>query len=162
MGNNYNGYSNSNYNKNQNSQYYGSQKPTVNNPVTLCSQQLKLPLSIEYANADVYLPTGKAYKFASELKDIPSSQMRKILDEVKGVLFTMQNANILTDEIKSKLFMIVPMTAYVYGRYKNYKNLYDFVRNHLNNETIKSFADIKAFDKLYTCIIAYHKTLSSK
>ena len=160
MGNNYNSYGN--YNKNQNSQYFSSQKPTMNNPVTLCSQQVKQPLSIEYASADVYLPAGKAYKFASELKGIPSSQMRKILDEVKSVLFAMQNVNELTNEVKSKLFMIVPMTAYVYGRYKNYKNLYDFVRTHLNNDTIKSFADIKVFDKLYTCIIAYHKTLSSK
>lgn len=161
MGNNYNNYDS--YNRNQNSQYSSKQKFAGDNLPTICSQPVKQPLSTEYANADVYLPTtGRAYKFAVELKDIPSSQMRKILDEVKSVLFAMQNANVLTNEIKSKLFMIVPMTAYICGRYRNYKNLYDFVKNHINNDVIKNFDDIKTFDKLYTCIIAYHKTLSSK
>ncbi len=149
---------NNNYNSSK-------QNNKENDMVTLCSEVINRPLSQQYANADVYLPnSGILWKIADELKRIPSSQMRKILDEVKGVVFSIADKSELTSEIKSRLFMIVPMTAYVYGRNKKsreYENLYNFIKNNINSTTIKTIADIKTFDKMYTCIIAYHKTLAN-
>lgn len=139
-----------NFQKNDESQY--------------CSQEIKKPLSKEYENANVFLPKKILWNIANDLKEIPSSQMRKVLDEIKNVSFSLNNEE-QSSESKTRLFMIVPMMAYLYGRNNkniSYKNLYNFIKNHINEVTIRTTEDIKMLDKIYTCIIAYHKSLSRK
>lgn len=143
-------YNNNNFQKNYESQY--------------CNREIKKTLSKEYEKADVFLPGKILWNIANDLKEIPSSQMRKVLDEIKNVSFSLNNEDQI-NESKTRLFMIVPMTAYLFGRNNkniSYKNLYNFIKNHINEVTIQAKEDIKMLDKIYTCIIAYHKSLSKK
>ncbi|MCR1960675.1 type III-A CRISPR-associated protein Csm2 [Thomasclavelia cocleata] len=117
-----------------------------------CTQQL----SKEYNNPEkLYLPNGKACCFAKQFKYISNHQLRKILDSVKLAVRQCDND---FESARKQMFIIVAMSAYNAGRDpKKLTILYNFLESVINENTIKTKADICAFDQLFTSIVAYHK-----
>ena len=122
-------------------------------------KKIYIPLSEYYKDKDrdIFLPNGESYNLANSFTSISSNQLRKILALVKQA-----KAAKSFEESKRIMFSIVPLTAYNSGRDKKLSNLYDFIRNHINEKTITSKNDIEMFDKLYTNVIAYQKVLGGK
>lgn len=152
MNNNYNKQKKYNPNNNRNKQ------STYNYPI------INQPLSKEYVDyKKLYLPDGHAYKYACDFKGISNSQLRKILNDVKIALYQIDDG---FEKAQSKMFVLVAMTAYNYGRNKkknkenSFEPLYVFIKNTINEKSITSVEDIKAFDQMFTSIVAYHKTMS--
>ena len=138
----------------------------------LSTKSIDEPLSVFYKDgAKIYLPkTGYAYQFAQEFgmknrrgrndsKEVSSSQIRKILNEIKACGASLKEENFY--EVRNRLFAIVPMTAYNAARNKILV-LYDFVYNHINEKTIQSAEDIKVLDSLFTSIVAYRTANEEK
>lgn len=107
---------------------------------------------------DLYLPGGKAEQYAWIFKSIKNHQMRKILDSVKEAKLYAQRDDF--ENAKKQMFIIVAMTAYNSGRDKALKKLYLFIKNTINEQSIKSKEDIFTFDEFFTSVVAYHKQYS--
>lgn len=119
-------------------------------------KKISVPLTSHYKDKEeIYLVGGIAYKKAEEFNSIPPHQLRKILQVCKESIAT-ENFN----EARIKLFSIVPMTAYNAGRFDKLRNLYEFIVENINENTIKTTEDIQLFNDLFTAIIAFHKSLS--
>lgn len=122
--------------------------------------QIKKPLSEEYKDeAQIFLENGIAYETAKFMGDIPPHQLRKILDTVKESVNMIKKDPTKFENARNMLYHVVPLTAYNTGRNPKIKPLYYFVKNHINENSIKSKEDIIVLDKLFTSIIAYHKFL---
>lgn len=161
-------YRDNNYNNKQHGQRNGKSssfngKDRKNDDIKTYPE-IKRCLSEEYSDPrELYLPGGKADLFAQDFKKISSSQLRKILDEIKKIKHSIKDDE-LTKEIKNKLYVLVPMTAYNAARNseKTVQNLYGFIKTHITETTIKTGKDIEVFDSLFTSIVAYHKTYNKK
>lgn len=119
---------------------------------------VKVPLSEHYKDkSKLYLPDGIAHKKAKEFqrKKIKSHQLRKILNQSKICRTELETKNFT--EVRNSLFSILPLAAYNAGRDKSLKCLFNFLKEHLNEKSIKSEKDIILFDELFTSIVAYHK-----
>lgn len=139
-----------------------------NNKDNIHINEIDQPLSIEYADQKkIFLEEGIAYQIAKEMGDIPSHQLRKILEPLKAAVMkikrsehhpeeTKENKDAL-EEARNMLYHLVPLTAYNAGRNKDIKLLYRFVKAHINEKSIVTRDDIYTLDKLFTSIIAYHK-----
>ncbi len=128
-----------------------------NNDAVQQKPKIEQPLHEYYSNyAKIYLEDGEAYQIAQKLGDIPPHQMRKILNPIKEAMVKIKNGADITTA-RNVLFNIVPLTAYNAARDKNNKDLYEFVRSHINEQSIQSSEDIEILDKLFTSIIAYHR-----
>lgn len=120
--------------------------------------QPKQPLSKEYQDqAKIFLEEGIAYKIAKKMEKIPPHQLRKILDPIKEATEMIKKDPSQFNEARNKLYNVVPLTAYNAGRNPKIKELYYFVKDHINEKTVQSKEDIIVLDKLFTSIIAYHK-----
>ncbi len=114
------------------------------------------PLSVIYADKKkIFLENEEADKIAKSLKNVKTHQLRKILNEVKNAQLLCSQDKF--EDARNKLYYVVPLTAYNAGRNKDLKELYYFVKTHINENTIRSKEDIKVLDELFTSIIAYHK-----
>lgn len=139
---------------------YQNNKRYNKKPNTIEFNFIKKPLSEVYKNkSELYLPNGKAEKYADEFKKIPSHQLRKILNQTKEAVL---ESEINFEVARNLLFSIVPLAAYNAGRDSKLISLYEFIANHISEESINSKKDIKTFDELYTSIIAYHKVKGGK
>lgn len=119
-------------------------------------EQYNNPLSEIYRDVSkIYLNDGKAYNIAKAMCKVPSHQMRKILNEVKDAVKLSKEGKF--EEARNRLYFTVPLTAYNAGRNPGLKELYKFVVQHINKQTLKSEKDIEVLDQLFTSIIAYHK-----
>lgn len=119
---------------------------------------IQVPLSEHYKDkSKLYLPDGIAHKKAKEFqrKKIKSHQLRKILNQSKICRTELETKNFT--EVRNSLFSILPLAAYNAGRDKSLKCLFNFLKEHLNEKSIKSKKDIILFDELFTSIVAYHK-----
>lgn len=119
---------------------------------------IQVPLSEHYKDkSKLYLPDGIAHKKAKEFQriKIKSHQLRKILNKSKICRTELETKNFT--EVRNSLFSILPLAAYNAGRDKSLKCLFNFLREHLNEKSIKSEKDIILFDELFTSIVAYHK-----
>lgn len=119
---------------------------------------IQVPLSEHYKDkSKLYLPDGIAHKKAKEFqrKKIKSHQLRKILNQSKICRTELETKNFT--EVRNSLFSILPLAAYNAGRDKSLECLFNFLREHLNEKSIKSEKDIILFDELFTSIVAYHK-----
>ena len=119
---------------------------------------IQVPLSEHYKDkSKLYLPYGIAHKKAKEFKSksIKSHQLRKILNQSKICRTELETKNFT--EVRNSLFSILPLSAYNAGRDKSLKCLFNFLKEHLNEKSIKSDKDIILFDELFTSIVAYHK-----
>ncbi len=117
-------------------------------------KKISVPLTTHYKDKEqIYLVDGIAYKKAEEFNRIPPHQLRKILQVCKE-----SSANDNFNEAKIKLFSAVPMAAYNAGRDSKLRGLYEFVVENINENTIKTTADIQLFNDLFTAIIAFHKS----
>lgn len=122
-------------------------------------KKIQIPLSKKLTDpADLYLENGIAYQFAEDFISFPNYQIRKILDSVKIALRYAENGDF--NRAKNQMYMNLPMTAYNSGRKNELKPLHDFVKRYINPQSIQSIEDIKAFDQLYTSIVAYHTFLN--
>ncbi len=122
-------------------------------------EKISVPLSKLYQDkTKIFLDTGIAYKTAEKMGDIPPHQLRKILNELKDAVAL---AHTDFEKARNKIYYIVPLTAYNFGRNKKIKDLYDFVYTHINENYITCEADIIVLDQLFTSIIAYHKCFKS-
>lgn len=121
-------------------------------------EEINKPLHIAFSDPkELYLPNGKAYKYAKVFKEIDSSPMRKVLDGVKNALY---NPN---DKIAiKKMYVLVAMSAYNSGRDKKLSCLYEFLRKTINEKSVVDKDDIKAFDEFFTSVVAYHKLMHRK
>lgn len=132
----------------------GSYNPNNESPVKL----IQVPLSEHYKDkSKLYLPDGIAHKKAKEFQRqrIKSHQLRKILNQSKICRTELETKNFT--EVRNSLFSILPLAAYNAGRDKSLKCLFNFLKEHLNEKSIKSEKDIILFDELFTSIVAYHK-----
>lgn len=130
---------------------------------TKMPEKISIPLSKKYTDpAEIFLDTGIAYKIADEMGDIPPHQLRKILNVLKEAVAIVKRNPSNFKEARNKLYYIVPLTAYNAGRNSNIGVLYDFVYEHINENSIQSKEDIKILDQLFTSIIAYHKCKKSR
>lgn len=121
------------------------------------------PLHEHYANkAEIFLANQAAYQMAEKLKDVPSSQLRKILNQSKAALNEVNNLNPNLNDAKNMLFALLPLAAYNAGRDKKNEVLYDFLRKHITAQTIIDERDIKCFDELFTSIVAYRKFMEKE
>ena len=137
----------SQYNTRQNQKHKDFPKPSN------FIKKINAPLTSHYKDKEqIYLIDGIAYKKAEEFNRIPPHQLRKILQICK-------ESSLIDDfkEARIKLFSAVPMAAYNAGRDKKLKNLYNFVVENINEDTIKTVEDIKFFNEFFTSIIAFHK-----
>lgn len=119
---------------------------------------IQVPLSEHYKDkSKLYLPDGIAHKKAKEFQriKIKSHQLRKILNQSKICRTELETKNFT--EVRNSLFSILPLAAYNAGRDKSLKCLFNFLKEHLNEKSIKSEKDIILFDELFTSIVAYHK-----
>lgn len=119
---------------------------------------IQVPLSEHYKDkSKLYLPDGIAHKKAKEFQriKIKSHQLRKILNQSKICRTELETKNFT--EVRNSLFSILPLAAYNAGRDKLLKCLFNFLKEHLNEKSIKSEKDIILFDELFTSIVAYHK-----
>ena len=132
----------------------GRHNPNNESPVKL----IQVPLSEHYKDkSKLYLPDGIAHKKAKEFQRIriKSHQLRKILNQSKICRTELETKNFT--EVRNSLFSILPLAAYNAGRDKSLKCLFNFLKEHLNEKSIKSEKDIILFDELFTSIVAYHK-----
>ena len=121
------------------------------------------PLALYYADKKkAFLEDGVAYKIAVSMGDIAPHQLRKILNQVKEAVTIVKKDEHRFEEARNKLYYMVPLTAYNTGRNKNLKILYNFVCEHVNENSITTKEDIIVLDQLFTSIIAYHKLKSKK
>lgn len=152
----YSNYKNTNYN----------QKPGNNNRNSRPEPpMIDVPLAQYYSNnSEIYLQNGIAYKIASELKDLPTHQIRKILSQTKSALEIAEDNPKNFKQAQKRLFALLPLAAYNAGRNKAavYKILYNFVKSNISEKTITTVEDIQIFDQLVTSIVAYHKFLGGK
>ncbi|EOS61175.1 CRISPR type III-a/mtube-associated protein csm2 [Firmicutes bacterium M10-2] len=124
------------------------------------------PLSEYYADKEkLLLPEQYAYEVAQKFKPISTSQLRKILSQVKIAKSEAESGRF--KEAKNKLFALLPLTAYNVGRCKKSERqkmnpLYLFLKENLKPETLQTEKDIFLFDELFTSIIAYHKYLKGE
>ena len=93
-----------------------------------------------------------------------STQLNRLLKkkgwtgkEVGQLLFSS-----LFNDVKNQLFMLLPLSAYNGGRDPKLKKIYQFLVEHLNQNSITCEKDIEVFDELFTSVIAYHKYLGGK
>ena len=133
---------------------------------TKMPEKISIPLSKKYTDpAEIFLDTGIAYKIADKMGDIPPHQLRKILNVLKEAVAIVKR-NPSDDEkfkeARNKLYYIVPLTAYNAGRDSKIGVLYDFVYEHINENSIQSKEDFEILDQLFTSIIAYHKCKKSR
>lgn len=124
-------------------------------------EKISIPLSKKYTDpAEIFLDTGIAFKIAKDMGDIPPHQLRKILNVLKEAVAIVKRSPSDDKKFKkarNKLYYIVPLTAYNAGRDSKIEVLYDFVYEHINENSIQSKEDIEILDQLFTSIIAYHK-----
>lgn len=140
---------------NRNNQNNGG-RHNPNNESTV--KLIQVPLSEHYKDkSKLYLPDGIAHKKAKEFQKIKikSHQLRKILNQSKICRTELETKNFT--EVRNSLFSILPLAAYNAGRDKSLKCLFNFLKEHLNEKSIKSEKDIILFDELFTSIVAYHK-----
>lgn len=148
-------------NNNRNNQERNNQQKTNYRPIEDTS--LKEPLSIVYQDKKkIFLDDGVAMEIARKLSHLPSHQLRKILNEIKGAVQLVEKDNKNFEIARDKLFYVVPLTAYNTGRNRQLQGLYNFVRGHINEKTLVTVKDIIVLDQLFTSIIAYHKLISRK
>lgn len=134
----------------------GRNNPNNESSVKLIQVPLSEPLSEHYKDkSKLYLPDGIAHKKAKEFQSIKPHQLRKILNQSKICRTELETKNFT--EVRNSLFSILPLAAYNAGRDKSLKCLFKFLREHLNEKSIKSEKDIILFDELFTSIVAYHK-----
>ena len=120
-------------------------------------------MHIYYADkSKLFLPDGKAYKIALSFKGITTHQLRKILNQVKLCIQELGNKDADFNDVKNQLFMLLPLSAYNGGRDPKLKKIYQFLVEHLNQNSITCKKDIEVFDELFTSVIAYHKYLGGK
>lgn len=125
--------------------------------------KIEKPLHIYYADkSKLFLPDGEAYKIAVSFKYIKTHQLRKILNQVKLCRREFENKDANFDDVRNRLFMLLPLSAYNGGRDSNLKKIYRFLVEHLNENSITCEKDIEVFDELFTSVIAYHKYLGGK
>ena len=125
--------------------------------------KIEKPLHIYYADkSKLFLPDGKAYKIALSFKGITTHQLRKILNQVKLCIQELGNKDADFNDVKNQLFMLLPLSAYNGGRDPKLKKIYQFLVEHLNENSITCEKDIEVFDELFTSIVAYHKYLGGK
>lgn len=121
-------------------------------------KKIQQPLHLEYSDfAQMYLEGGEAYKVADRLKSTKNHQIRKVLNEIKSALYEKDFNN-----AKKRVFMTVAMSAYNAGRMPQLNNIYAYLRNTINEQTIVSEKDIIALNDFFTSVVAYHKILSGK
>lgn len=120
--------------------------------------KIEKPLHIYYADkSKLFLPDGEAYKIAVSFKGITTHQLRKILNQVKLCRQELGNKDANFDDVRNRLFMLLPLSAYNGGREPKLKKIYRFLVEYLNENTITCAKDIEVFDELFTSIVAYHK-----
>lgn len=128
--------------------------------------KINKPLHIYYADkSKLFLEDGVAYNTAKLLQKMPTHQLRKILNQVKLCVQEIENREDNFENIRNKLLMLLPLSAYNKGRNpkaNEYYELYKFLVKHLNLESLKTNEDIEVFDQLFTSVIAYHKFLGGK
>ncbi|MBO6046613.1 MAG: type III-A CRISPR-associated protein Csm2 [Erysipelotrichaceae bacterium] len=119
-------------------------------------------LSIVFSDpVELYLPTGKACRYAKQFSGIPAHQMRKILNGVKEAKIAADNGDLKT--ARSKMFVLVAMSAYNAGRLKgDLINLKNFITNTVNEKSVVDEDDIDAFDQFFTSVVAYHTQFARK
>lgn len=150
---------NNNRNSNDKNNYYNKQDEI---------KCIKEPLHIHYQDkAKLYLPEGIAYQKAQSFSEIPSHQLRKILNQTKICKTDLENSSSDFDKVKNQLFSILPLAAYNVGKAskkdkEKLNKLYHFLVENLNKKSITCKEDILVFDELFTSIIAYHKFVGGK
>lgn len=124
---------------------------------------IRQALSVYYKDrADIYLLDGMLDKLACEIRNLPSHQIRKLLDASKESLTIARSGEENFEAARKSLLTILPMMAYNTGRAgnrekQNFGPLLRFVYENLTLDSIQSVSDIEVFDKLVTCLVAYHK-----
>lgn len=150
------GYNNQQYNNN----FRQNQQRRNNNYNSYEIKKISEPLSVYYKDkTKLYLPDGVAYQYALKFSRIPSHQLRKILNQVKLCKADLQ-IDMNVNDVRCRLFSLLPLSAYNAGRDKSLKVLYEFLVEHINNESIKGREDILLFDDLFTSVVAFHKYIS--
>ena len=110
---------------------------------------------------ELYLPTGKACQYAKQFDGIPAHQMRKILNGVKEAKMAADNNDLKT--AKTKVFVLVAMSAYNTGRLKgDLGKLQNFITNTVNEKSIVDADNIDALDQFFTSVVAYHTQFAKK
>lgn len=167
-----------NYNDNYNSKQRGysnrSNRPAGNYNTSQRTdplkgvQPIKEPLSAYYHRKDdIYLINGPIYKEAEKIKTITNSQLRKVLDLVKESLVMARQDPDNFEAARVRLFALLPMLAYNYGRASNkdkevHGEVLSFIYTNVSSESIQSIKDIETLDQLVTSLVAYHKFLGGK
>lgn len=118
------------------------------------------PLSKDLTSEDIYLPDGKAAIIASELFKTSSNQVRKFYGMIKEAEHFAENGEFAKG--KDKLYMIVPLAAYAFGRDLMDDNFYEFIKACIKKEKILSNDDIYTFSHFFESIVAYSKMKENK
>ncbi len=124
-------------------------------------------LSKEYGSKpEIFLESGYLYETASQLKNLTTHQLRKVLDVTKEALAIARSGKKFT-EAQKRLFILLPMMAYNTGRAPkekkdDYQKLLEFVYKNINEDSIQATEDIITFDQMITSVVAYHKFLGGK
>lgn len=149
------------YTKKGNNQYNGNR--SSKNKQQKYVTPLDKPLSVIYSDKKkIFLQNGIAYQTAQKMGKVPSHQLRKILNEVKRANAMCKKSDDKFEDARNILYYIVPLTGYNAARNPTLESLYEFVVQHINENTLTNSQDIEILDQLFTSIIAYHKYLSGE